>query len=117
MSLWGLGIPQKSQLHVKTVSTEAVWLLLREKGTVNGRLRREGRKETFTEPSTQEGLCLQPKRWQRCCESLWPGSHPERAGSICAGISKAASAELWREPVSETASLLNQRKPMSPVLS
>lgn len=79
VSLWE--IPWRSQLHVNTISTMALWLLFQEKGTIKSRLRKEGRKEAFIEPSTQEGLCLQPKRRHGCHQSLRPGSHPERRAS------------------------------------
>ena len=100
------------------IPTVALWLLLWEKGRVNGRLRREGRKEdTFVEPETQEGLCLWPKRWQRRHQSLWAGSHPERAGSACtAGLQRPHPWSYGGSPFLKQPPL-SQRKPVSPVFS
>ena len=101
---WHSGIPQRSQLHVNTVSTVGLWLLLQQKGTIKSRLRKEGRMYTFTEPSTQDGLCLQEKDATRAsCQApiLRGGLH------LTAGTLRAASMELQRESISEIASPLN----------
>ena len=106
------GIPWRSQLHVNAISTMARWLLFQEKGTIRSRLREEGRKEAFIEPSTQEGLCLQPKRWHGCHQSLRSGSHPKRwAPSALEGLwglhpwSYGGSPLLKQPPLSARESL------------
>jgi len=97
-------VTQRSQLHVNTVSTVGLWLLLQQKGMIKSRLRKEGRMYTFTEPSTQDGLCLQEKDATRasCHAPIFRGGLHLTAGTL-----RAASMELQRESISEIASPLN----------
>lgn len=100
---WHSGIPQRSHLHVNTV-IYCGFMAPPPAERHDKEQTEEGRMETFTEPSTRDGLCLQEKdATGASCQApiLRGGLH------LTAGTLTAASMEFQRESIAEIASPLN----------